>query len=215
MNLYSRHNSVATLQVYNKLIVDILRQVTNLSPENQDKFVKLMYRTKPKREEFGYYYNQQALSALSYAITHHKVNSIIDLGCGIPLIGVALTTLYSKLRFVGIENEKLLSSIIPNGMSYVHTIHDDLRNLSEKMIKNYDLIYTYEPFADPRLQREYTRKLIDFMRPNQLLLYMTAGASIGTLREALEKKELMRVQSKGCFHNLYRRTLKILKPTGS
>ena len=148
--------------------------------------------------QFGYYFNSHLIDLLLF-MWEYNLKSIVDLGAG---VGHLIMILYEFGFSVGgyeIEKDLILEGI------KIHQSHilenclkeKDILILTKIDLRQFEVIYFWEPFSDERLVKKFVDNLISRMKKNQYIAYRQSGRIGDELIKYVEKGQLKRFPSIG------------------
>ena len=138
-------------------------------------------------EQFGYVLNPY-VGILYVLLKRLGKNSLIDLGSGAGLLLAILNAYDKELKLAGIEIEEEL--LVISDKLHVNAYNKDLLYLQAADIRDYEVVYFWEPFhnSDPGIK--FANNLIDCMYPGQILIMRPTGKIINTLSTSKDLKPI-------------------------
>lgn len=183
-------------QIHPEFLHKILQIGVSLNDEQKKELQNKLYRAKATHNdvrptEYGYYVSHHAVPIISEAVARLNVKSVIDLGIGMGFSMIVLHRMFPRLAIGGIDNEPLFLHILKRMTDAFLLKQKDLLTLNVHDIKDYDLIFSWEPFYDHDLSAQFARRLISRMKTGQILIYHSAsGGSRSIIDQAVEKRIL-------------------------
>jgi len=110
--------------------------------------------------------------------------SFVDIGCGYPAVSLVMESLGFKSS--GIEINEA-TAIIANTQSRVEVICMDMLNITE--LKE-DIIYMYNPIANPTIMKEAIDVVIRAMKKDAILLFCCESGIVRNHLKLIGAKEL-------------------------
>ncbi len=141
------------------------------------------------KEKYYSYIPNLYIGAIGIYMKCLGLNSIVDLGCG-EAFGVL--SLKNKLGFKvgGYDfNKKLLSKIPVENKNFKFK---DILTLKPKDIKDYEVVYFYDPIYKKELKKIFIDNLIDIMYSGQYLMMRDDGTYI-TIDMLEENKNIEKI----------------------
>jgi hypothetical protein len=156
----------------------------------KEKSGKIMYRTKIdsyNKGQFGYYFNPNNVFELLKMCREYKIQSVIEIGSGLGVIGEILKK--CNIAYKGIEIEK---DLVDNSFDE-RVILGNIFDQKQSFYAGYESAYFWECFNDEKLNKLFFQHLKKTIPVGFLLFYVTAGTSLFHLLKAdKEFKEIER-----------------------
>lgn len=120
--------------------------------------------------EWGYVINNKFGDVVDYML-ENDFTKIVDLGSG---VGHGIELLHRMGFYArGYENEDIL--IQENNIVFGKKLHSLIQNknvmtLTTSDIKDFEVLYCWDPFKDEKLKKKFMHNLIDIMLPGQVIL---------------------------------------------
>ena len=147
-----------------------------------------------KNGQYKYYNNTYVLNLIKF-IKLNNIKSFLDLGCGAGILLKILHIFNYELKLKGYEIEDNLIEIC-NRLNYTKpAVKRDILKLTIDDIKDYQVLYFWEPLYDRKLAKKFVTNLAKILQPNQIIVYYQSG-SIGDFLIQSKKIEYM-----GNFYN--------------
>ena len=128
-----------------------------------------------KNGQYKYYNNSYVLNLIKF-LEINNINSFLDLGCGAGIL-LRMVNLYNiNLKLKGYEIEDNLISIC-NKLNYKEpAIKKDILKLKVDDIKDYQVLYFWEPLYNKDLAKKFVTNLAKIIQPNQIIVYYQSGS---------------------------------------
>lgn len=163
---YIRGFSGLFRRLYQSLINEDLQKISYQLKGEKDKYKRPM--------EFGFYINE-SLGYFAVIMKRLKLTSFVDLGSG-PGLTLATVSLVTHIKNnVGFENEDSLVELAKKMQFNVYK--EDITTLKPEDIKDYQVVYFYEPIHDDEKCKIFIDNLCDIMYKGQLCIFQCAGSS--------------------------------------
>ncbi len=183
-------------------ITHVLGNLFHYCAMTHPKLSGLYHTVKPKKGEFGYYFNSEVWPLYS-VIKHLKVKKVVDLGSGAGLLVVILNLLFEakdpkKSIYVdGVENERVFLEISQRIQGTRSCFKfGNIKTLSKEFCESYDCFYWWEPIVKEEPCRIFISNLVRNMKSNSYIIAKPAACS----GELLEKQpDLKAVGYYGCY----------------
>lgn len=147
-----------------------------------------------KNGQYKYYNNINVLSLIKF-LELNNIKSFLDLGCGAGILFKILNYYNNNLKLKGYEIEDNLIEICNKLNYYGSAVKKDILKLSIDDIKDYQVLYFWEPLYNTDLAKKFVTNLAKIIQPNQIIVYYQSG-SIGNYLEKNKKIEQL-----GIFYN--------------
>jgi SAM-dependent methyltransferase len=179
MSLFYTHN----INVYiNTYIGVMLKFLTNLI-KNVPKYNKLEdinFHAKvsgDNRGQWGYFVSRDVYPLLKL-LERYNISSLCDLGSGVGIFLRALRDFaWFNLNVTGFEIEPLFVEIA-NDYFDVRTLKKNILLLKQEEIKEFEVLYIYEPFTSDEVRDNFFDNLLNIMVKGQLFFYKPANSSV-------------------------------------
>ena len=186
---------------YEKLIVDnvndeitcisqLYKKLRNVYKNDIDYQPKTIGKNKG---QYGYYISEYC-GSLVILMKRLKLKSLLDLGSGPGLILNPIKRNVPHSRCVGYEIEEELVNI-GNSISYLPILRKDILKITKEDIKDFQVIYFWEPLKDEVLAKKFVENLSKIVIPNQIICYKPAGFIYNFLRQNSKFTEIKDLHS--------------------
>lgn len=175
-------------------IGELYRSFARISMTEEER--NLCYRRKENNQEFGYYLTYNVYD-LAVTLNKLKKERVIDLGCGVGILMQVLNTL--GFRTKGFEIEDCL---ITRAGYITNNVHKkDITEITTEDIKDYEVLYFWEPIPGEALSRKFVENLEKVMLPGQMIVYKPdAPHTFKYLENSLVLKRYKRIKSRFCIY---------------
>lgn len=170
---------------------NLLRQVYQCKHTNSD---ALCYQRKNEEKEFGYYISY-SFGLLYILMMRLKIYSLFDIGSG-PGLGLKAIDWYHdkksqpcRITLKGCDNE--LSFYAQGNNLSLNIVLKDMTILTKEDIKNYKILYFYEPLIDRTLCNAFAENLSKIVNKKQIIVYYSAGAMGQDLNKHLKNTHIL------------------------
>ena len=172
-----------------KIIKDVRYKLAiHNASNNQKKKTNNLYFDKGNGQ-WGYVINMGFGAVLTYMM-ENNLKSLIDLGAGVGYSVEVSNDMGFKAK--GYEIEDKFIEEHNNIFNNNNIIKKDIMTLKTQDIKDFAVIYIYQPFRDRTLMREFLNNLINILVSDQIILYKNDGVKPlndnPTLEEISNKK---------------------------
>jgi 2-polyprenyl-3-methyl-5-hydroxy-6-metoxy-1,4-benzoquinol methylase len=147
-----------------------------------------------KNGQYKYYNNPYVLNLIKF-LKLNNIKSFLDLGCGAGILFRILHIFNYELKLKGYEIEDNLIEICNRLNHTKPAVKKDILKLTIDDIKDYQVLYFWEPLCDRKLAEKFVTNLAKILQPNQIIVYYQSG-SIGDF--LVENKK---IESMGNFYN--------------
>lgn len=138
---------------------------------------KIMYRSKVGNNEgqYGYYFNAYGLFSLIRACRNYKIESLIEIGSGLGIIGQILKQLNIEYKGIEIEEDLVKCTCDRN------PILGDIFNQTALFYKGATAIYMWECFYSDELNKKFYYHIKENLPLGYMIFYISAGSLLGKL----------------------------------
>lgn len=171
-------------EMENMKLNEVMKIFKEKKEKVEEKLIKLqdkVYRCGKKDGEWGYYPSDpyiiknivNFLSSQPYdSVAYDSTLSFCDLGSGAGILLAVLKDIFPKLTVKGFENERTLIKISKSILPENAIVYKDLMLIKEKDIKEYSILYSWEPMRDDEKLKKFFEVLAKAMNKNQLFIYI-------------------------------------------
>lgn len=169
---------------------ELYRSFTRIPMSEEES--NLCYRLKKNNQEFGYYISYDVYD-IAVTLNKLKKTKVIDLGCGAGILMQILNTLGFRTKGFEIED-----SLITRARFITNNIFKkDITEITTEDIKDYEVLYFWEPIPGDALSRKFVANLEKVMLPGQMIIYKPdAPHTLDYLEDSLVLRRYKRIKSK-------------------
>lgn len=133
-----------------------------------------VYQTKRGEREGEYgYYMSGFIRDLYVIMNRLKLTKLLDLGSG-PMIG--LMPLHNRgIICKGFEIEDNFINLANRLLYYNSCVKKDILKITKSDIKDYEVIFFYEPFCSKKLSKQFIQNLSKIVSKEQIIVYNQAN----------------------------------------
>ena len=149
-----------------------------LVKEGKDPFSVLssVKHTGSHKGQFGYYFRYTNLRNVLILCRKHEIESIIEVGCGLGIVGQVLCDI--GLKYKGIEIEE---DLVKSGCLYTpRIVCGDIFDQKYRFYRGYKAVYFWECFSDAILNLKFYEHLKKYVPKETFIFHVPSGEGLTT-----------------------------------
>lgn len=154
-----------------RCITNLYKKLRNTGEYNikNNNNIDYTVKTGKNKGQYGYYVSKYC-GCLAVLMKRLQLTSLLDLGSGPGLILNPIKRNIPNSKCVGYEIENDLVNI-GNCISRLPILKKDILKITQEDIKDFQVIYFWEPLRDQQLAKRFVKNLSKIVVPNQVICY--------------------------------------------